>query len=112
MAPRPRPLNKRKSEPLTAEKMQRMVARALARNGDNTILLNMAQDIGEIKAGVATIQGRLGVIEPTLWKLEAKRIEGEGQRKLIGGVLRLRHAVYAAITGGLAYLGFNWPKVP
>ena len=99
------------SDPLTVAQMERLVARAVKRNGDNSILLDMAEDIGAIKTGVQAIQGRMNVIEPVLWKLEKQRIEGEGRRKLIGGILKIRHAVYTAIVAAAAYVGINLPKL-
>lgn len=111
MPPRARP-TKQASKPLTAATLQRILARAAARNGDNTILLDMAQSIGKIQSDVGAIKARLEVVEPALWKLEAMRLEGQGRRKLFGGIIKVRHGIYAAIAAAGGYFGIQLPKLP
>lgn len=103
---------KRRSRTLTLAEMQTLVAKAIKRNGENSILLDMATDVGEIKGQLAGIKERLDVLEPVTWRLETSRVEGDGRRKFIGGIVKARHAIYAAMLLVAGWLGItNLPKL-
>lgn len=94
----------RKPGTLTQASMERLVARAFKRNGDNSILLDMAEDVGSIKADINSIFKRLAAIEPAVWKLEGKRQQGIGQSALIARIFTLPNAAWTAATACAAYV--------
>lgn len=72
-------------------------------------------DLTERVGKVEGLASRVAIIEPTLWELEGKRLERQGQKKLVGGVFKISHAIYAAAGGALTWLGHQiltmpWPK--
>lgn len=89
------------------------VAGAFARNGLNTILLDIKEDTGNLLGQVAAIAARMEVIEPVLWQLETDRQRKIGEKifiaKVSGFITKGRLALVAIFSGGGIAAWLHWP---
>lgn len=85
------------------------LAGAFARNGLNTLLLDMKEDLGKLVATTESINKRLGVVEPALWVLEGERQRRIGFQQTVSKYLTNGRAAWLA---ALAFAGWAATHIP
>lgn len=69
--------------------------------------LRLHTKVDGLSGQVCQLQTTVSRIAPIVDEHERAHQQRAGQRKLIGGMLKLRHAIWAVIVGGLALIGIK-----
>lgn len=89
-----------------------LLAGAFARNGINTLLLDIKEDLGALKTGVAAIEQRVRVVEPTLWQLETERQRKIGLQQGLKRYVSAGRVAWLAVVGVVAWAAQHVPGWP
>jgi hypothetical protein len=70
------------------------------------------EKVDRFGADVCTLKATIGRITPLVEIHETERQQSVGKRKLIGGIVKARHALWGAAAAAAGYFGYHFSGIP